>query len=297
MVPDSFAHWKHIIQQQVDSFLERHLPAPASTRSRLHEAMRYSVLAGGKRVRPLLVFAAGELTGASSTTLLPLAGAIELVHTYSLIHDDLPAMDNDTLRRGRPTCHVAFDEATALLAGDTLQALAFDWLAEPIPGLNPDTQLALVKVLAHASGYAGMAGGQAIDLMSVGHTLTLPELEQMHLMKTGALVRAAIQLGAHAGTLSSSVLDILDHFAKRVGLAFQVIDDVLDYEATSSTLGKTAGKDAAAAKPSYVSLLGLSEAKNFARELHLSATETLHPLGFAAQRLRDLADMLVNRSF
>lgn len=142
-----------------------------------------------------------------------------------------------------------------------------------------------------------MAGGQAIDLMSVGHTLTLPELEQMHLMKTGALVRAAIQLGAHAGTLSSSVLDILDHFAKRVGLAFQVIDDVLDYEATSSTLGKTAGKDAAAAKPSYVSLLGLSEAKNFARELHLSATETLHPLGFAAQRLRDLADMLVNRSF
>ena len=269
MAPNSFLDWTTSVQQQLETFLIHHLPTPAHAPSRLHEAIRYTVLGGGKRIRPLLVLASGELAGGATDTLVLLAAAIELIHVYSLVHDDMPVMDNDTLRRGKPTCHIAFDEATALLVGDALQTLAFEWISRPINGLTPDVQLAMVQQLAHASGCAGMAGGQALDLACVGQSLTLPELERMHLMKTGALIRAAIKLGALTGSLTVSDIDNLDHFAKRIGLAFQVIDDVLDYDANTTTLGKTVGKDAASAKPTYVSLLGLSAAKHFAYELSL----------------------------
>lgn len=300
MPPEStaFVGWMTSVQQRMESTLATLLPSPQMAPERLHEAMRYAVLEGGKRVRPLLVFAAGELVSADENNLARIAAAVEMIHAYSLVHDDLPCMDDDVLRRGKPTCHVAFDEATALLVGDALQTLAFEVIATPLPGVNATSQLEMACLLANASGHAGMAGGQAIDLASVGNELDLPELEFMHCLKTGALIRAAVLLGARAGqTLEPAALDKLDHFAKRIGLAFQVVDDVLDCEADTATLGKTAGKDAANNKPTYVSLMGLGEAKQFARDLREDAFAALEGFGSKADRLKALADYIVARSF
>ncbi|MDC7717737.1 polyprenyl synthetase family protein [Vogesella sp. DC21W] len=298
MANNTFTGWMTHTQQTVECTLEALLPNPARAPQMLHEAMRYSTLQGGKRVRPLLAFAAGELAGADAANVARVACAVEMIHAYSLVHDDMPCMDDDVLRRGKPTCHVQYDEATALLVGDALQTLAFDVLASPLAGVDAARQLAMVKLLAHASGHAGMAGGQAIDLSSVGTALNQPELEFMHMLKTGALIRAAVLLGAYCGqVLSDAENSALDHFAKRMGLAFQVVDDVLDCEADTATLGKTAGKDAANDKPTYVSLMGLGEAKQFARDLYDDALAALAPFGDRADRLKQLADYIVARSF
>lgn len=286
------------VQARMETALQRFLPATASVPERLHRAMRYAVLGGGKRVRPLLAFAAGELTQADPARVEVVAAAVEMIHAYSLVHDDLPCMDNDVLRRGRPTCHVEFDEATALLAGDALQPLAYQLLAEHEVADDPGTQLEMIGLLALASGSRGMAGGQAIDLASVGMALSLPELEFMHIQKTGALIRAAVVLGARCGSaLDKKQFDRLERYAKTVGLAFQVVDDVLDCAACTATLGKTAGKDAAQEKPTYVSILGLARARELAGELRAEAHAALAPLGAAAARLRELADFIVLREF
>ncbi|WP_435626225.1 polyprenyl synthetase family protein [Candidatus Ferrigenium straubiae] len=292
-----FQSWVAVHQARFEEVLRNLLPRADIAPQRLHEAMRYAVLDGGKRVRPLLAFAAGELAGAEQGRVDVAAAAVELIHAYSLVHDDMPCMDDDVLRRGKPTCHVQYDEATALLVGDALQTLAFQLLAEH--RLNDDTscQLEMVRLLAVASGSRGMAGGQAIDLAAVGKSLTLPELEFMHIHKTGALIRASILLGAHCGKVSAEQLDRLDRFGKLIGLAFQVVDDVLDCEADTATLGKTAGKDADSNKPTYVSLLGLQAAREMAQRLHREALETLEGFGAAAQRLRELADFIVLRKF
>jgi farnesyl diphosphate synthase len=293
-----FSSWVSTRQSHFEEVLKRLLPQAEVTPHRLHGAMRYSVLEGGKRVRPLLAYAAGELAGASAERVEIAAAAVELIHAYSLVHDDMPCMDDDVLRRGKPTCHVEYDEATALLVGDALQSLAFQLLSEH--RLSDDTarQLQMVKLLAVASGSRGMAGGQAIDLASVGKQLTLPELEQMHIHKTGALIRAAILLGAYCGNgLNEAQLDKLDRFGKLIGLAFQVVDDVLDCEADTATLGKTAGKDADNDKPTYVSLLGLQGAREMAQRLHHEALEALKDAGDSARRLRELADFIVLRKF
>jgi len=362
-----FQGWVATHQARFEEVLRNLLPRADIAPQRLHEAMRYAVLDGGKRVRPLLAFAAGELAGAEQGRADVAAAAVELIHAYSLVHDDMPCMDDDVLRRGKPTCHKQYDEATALLVGDALQTLAFQLLAEhrlngharfphpnPLPMSSPQSsggttshstrpgncpsqvagypasgrggererqsstlageganeslrefhanddaarQLEMVKLLALASGSRGMAGGQAIDLASVGKSLTLPELEFMHIHKTGALIRAAVLLGAHCGPVSAAQLAKLDHFGKLIGLAFQVVDDVLDCEADTATLGKTAGKDADNDKPTYVSLLGIQGARDMAQRLHREALETLAGFGDAAQRLRELADFIVLRKY
>ena len=292
-----FQGWVTANQVRFEEVLRGLLPRADIAPQRLHEAMRYAVLDGGKRVRPLLAFAAGELTGAETARMDVAAAAVELIHAYSLVHDDMPCMDDDVLRRGKPTCHVQYDEATALLVGDALQTLAFQLLAEHRLNDEAARQLKMVKLLAAASGSRGMAGGQAIDLASVGKSLTLPELEFMHIHKTGALIRAAILLGAHCGSVSAEQLAKLDHFGKLIGLAFQVVDDVLDCEEDTATLGKTAGKDADHDKPTYVSLLGIQGARDMAQRLHREALETLAGFGEAAQRLRELADFIVLRKF
>ena len=293
-----FQSWVAAHQARFEETLRNLLPRADIAPQRLHEAMRYAVLDGGKRVRPLLAFAAGELNGAEVARVDIAAAAVELIHAYSLVHDDMPCMDDDVLRRGKPTCHKQYDEATALLVGDALQTLAFQLLAEH--RLNDDAmrQLEMVRLLALASGSRGMAGGQAIDLASVGKSLTLPELEFMHIHKTGALIRAAVLLGAHCGSrLETAQMDKLDHFGKLIGLAFQVVDDVLDCEADTATLGKTAGKDADNGKPTYVSLLGIQDARDMAQRLHREALETLAGFGDSAQRLRELADFIVLRKY
>ncbi len=292
-----FSSWVSTRQSRFEDVLKRLLPQAEIAPQRLHAAMRYSVLEGGKRVRPLLAYAAGELSGAPVERVEIAAAAVELIHAYSLVHDDMPCMDDDVLRRGKPTCHVEYDEATALLVGDALQSLAFQLLSEQRLSDDAAKQLQMVKLLAVASGSRGMAGGQAIDLASVGKQLTLPELEQMHIHKTGALIRAAILLGAHCGNLNQAQLDKLDHYGKCIGLAFQVVDDVLDSEADTATLGKTAGKDADNDKPTYVTLLGAPAAKKMAAELHAEALDALVEFGAAAQRLRELADFIVMRKF
>lgn len=273
------------------------LPAADRAPQRLHQAMRYAVLDGGKRVRPLLVDAAGEVVGAPEPALRAAALAVEYVHAYSLIHDDLPCMDNDVLRRGKPTVHIAFDEATAMLAGDALQAEAFQAIAEA--PIEAGTRAALMAELAAAAGTRGMCGGQAIDLAAVGSSMSRAELEKMHGMKTGALLRAAVRMGALAGAADPAVLAPLDRYAHAVGLAFQVVDDVLDVEATSQDLGKTAGKDAQQGKPTYVSMLGLSAARQWAERLRQDAHGALDTLPAAAAaravRLRQLADFIVLR--
>ncbi len=293
----AFTEWMAATQARVEAALARQLPAADSIPARLHDAMRYATLGGGKRVRPLLAFAAGELTGAEPEKLEVVASAVELIHAYSLVHDDLPCMDDDVLRRGRPTCHVEFDEATALLVGDSLQTLAFELLAGQPLG-EPALQLEMIALLAHASGSRGMAGGQAIDLGSVGKTLNQPELELMHALKTGALIRAAVLLGALAGqALTADERSNLDRFAKRAGLLFQVVDDILDCTASTATLGKTAGKDEAADKPTYVSLLGLDAARSYADELRADALAALAIFGERAARLTQLADFICHRQF
>ena len=293
-----FSAWTAKVQSRVEAALERFLPAGKAAPQRLHEAMRYAVLGRGKRARPLLVFAAGELDGADPARLEVAACAVECIHAYSLVHDDLPCMDNDVLRRGKPTCHVEFDEATALLVGDSLQSLAFQLLAEHRLSDDAAIQVEMVRILAVASGSRGMAGGQAIDLASIGQTLTLPELEHMHIHKTGALIRASVALGARcSGALSPEQLARLDHYAKCVGLAFQVVDDVLDRESSTATLGKTAGKDAANNKPTYVSVLGNARAKALAEELRAEAQAAIAGMGERARRLSELADFIVLRKF
>jgi farnesyl diphosphate synthase len=269
---------------------------PQHAPARLHQAMRYAVLEGGKRVRPLLTFAAGELVGADPARLDVAACAVELIHSYSLVHDDMPCMDDDVLRRGKPTCHVEFDEATALLAGDALQSLAFQLLSERPLAESPQEQLRMLQLFAVACGSRGMAGGQAVDLDSVGKSLTLPELEYMHILKTGALIRASVLLGAHCGRgLSQGELDPLDRYGKYVGLAFQVVDDILDEESDSETLGKTVGKDEKDNNPTYTSLMGLAGARGFARELLADAHGALAAFDARADRLRPLAEFIVHR--
>jgi farnesyl diphosphate synthase len=286
------------VQAQMEAALARLLPAPHVAPARLHEAMRYATLEGGKRVRPLLAFAAGEAAGAPRERLEIVAAAVEMVHVYSLVHDDLPCMDDDVLRRGKPTVHVEYDEATAMLVGDSLQALAFQLLAEHTLSGDARAQLEMVKILAAACGSRGMAGGQQIDLESTGKALTLPELEFMHVHKTGALIRAAVLLGASCGNeLLPGVKEKLNKYAKAVGLAFQVVDDVLDSEASTATLGKTAGKDSRQGKSTYVSAMGLKRARDFAEELRADARHALDGLGDAARRLGELADFIVLRKF
>ncbi|SEN16674.1 polyprenyl synthetase family protein [Nitrosomonas marina] len=293
-----FQSWASHCQASIENFLDSRLPSVDCVPVRLHQAMRYAVLGGGKRVRPLLSFAAGELGQANAASVTVVAAAVELIHAYSLVHDDMPCMDNDVLRRGKPTCHVEFDEATALLTGDSLQTLAFELLAEKQLTNDAKTQLSMIKQLANASGSRGMAGGQAFDLDNVGKTLTLPELEFMHIHKTGALIRAAVMLGAHCSNqLNDEQLKKLDHFAKCVGLAFQVVDDLLDAEATTATLGKTAGKDAENNKPTYVSIMGIREAKERAEKLQQEADRILREFGDAALRLRQVTDFIIKREF
>lgn len=284
-------------QSRMETVLGALLPRAVIAPTRLHEAMRYAVVGGGKRVRPLLAFAAGEFSGADIERVHYAAAAVELIHSYSLVHDDLPTMDNDRLRRGKPTVHVEFDEATALLVGDALQSLAFETLAERTLADDPTRQLEMLRLLASATGSRGMAGGQAIDLYSIGKPLELEELEFMHIHKTGALIRASVLLGAHCGTLDAQGMARLDRYAKCIGLAFQVVDDVLDEEASTVTLGKTAGKDAADNKPTYVSLLGASRARDLAQELRADALAALTDYGDEATRLRELADFVVERGF
>ena len=289
-----FAAWMGAIQARVEAALKRSLPGAALAPARLHEAMRYATLEGGKRVRPLLTFAAGELADADPGRLEVAATAVELIHAYSLVHDDMPCMDDDVLRRGRPTVHVEYDEATALLVGDALQMLAFQLLAEPMRQMEPARQLDMVRTLAVAAGSRGMAGGQAIDLEATGKALTQAELEFMHVRKTGALISAAVKLGALcAGPCPAA----LEQYGHRVGLAFQVVDDVLDAEASTATLGKTAGKDSKQGKPTYVSAMGAARAKAFAEELRLAAHAALEGFGERALRLKQLADFIVLRKF
>jgi len=292
-----FQAWMGAVQARMEAALARLLPAGQITPARLHEAMRYATLEGGKRVRPLLAFAAGEVSGASAERLEIVAAAVEMIHAYSLVHDDLPCMDDDVLRRGKPTVHVEYDEPTALLVGDALQSLAFQLISENRLAENPSAQLEMVKLLAAATGSRGMAGGQQIDLESTGKALTLPELEMMHVHKTGALIRAAVLLGFLTGNnLQEAEKQKLDKYAKAIGLAFQVVDDVLDHEASTATLGKTAGKDAKQGKATYVSLMGISQAKALAQELRGKAHAALDGLA-GARRLGELADFIVLRKF
>ena len=295
-ISQDFNDWMRRVQSQMEDALATYLPTAAELPPRLHEAMRYAVLDGGKRVRPLLVYAAGDLFDADHVMLSRAAAAVEMIHAYSLVHDDMPCMDDDELRRGKPTVHVKYDEATALLVGDALQLQAFLVLSEGEPDVEPSRRLAMVRELARASGSYGMCGGQAIDLESVGLRLSLDELEQMHRMKTGALLRVSVQLGALAGKeLSAAEVGALNAYAKAIGLAFQVVDDVLDATADSVTLGKTAGKDAADNKPTYVSILGLEESKALAEQLRCDAHEALAPFADKARRLREIADLIVQR--
>ena len=291
----SFDGWMATVQAHVEEALASLLPPLGTEPARLHEAMRYAVLGGGKRVRPLLLFAAGGLFGAELAPLARAAAAVEMIHAYSLVHDDMPCMDDDALRRGKPTVHVAYDEATALLVGDALQAHAFAVLADA-PAVAPAQLLAMLRVLAHGAGPAGMCGGQAIDLASVGLHLTLGQLERMHQLKTGAMLHASVLLGALAGRdLNAVERGALGAYSNAIGLAFQVVDDVLDATADSATLGKTAGKDAAANKPTYVSILGLDASKLLAEKLRRAAHDALAPFGEKALRLRELADLIVQR--
>jgi farnesyl diphosphate synthase len=297
IIESDFQAWMGEVQARMESLLMRVLPPAHIAPARLHEAMRYATLEGGKRVRPLLAFAAGEVAAAAPERLDMVAAAVELIHAYSLVHDDLPCMDNDVLRRGKPTVHVEYDEATALLVGDALQSLAFQLLADQRLADDPRMQLEMVKTLAVAAGSRGMAGGQQIDLESTGKALSLPELEIMHIHKTGALIRAAVTLGAACGAADRHQKNALDRYAKAIGLAFQVVDDVLDYDASTSTLGKTAGKDSRQGKPTYVSALGVPRARELAGELRAEALAALEGLGERARRLAQLADFIVLRKF
>lgn len=290
--------WIAAVQQRAEAACERFLPAAAHDPDQLHQAMRYAVLGGGKRVRALLAYAAGAVARAPESRLDVVAAALECMHAYSLVHDDLPCMDDDVLRRGKPTCHVAFDEATALLAGDALQSLAFELLAAPALVDQTATQLKMVEMLAIAVGSRGMAGGQAADLANSGKRLDSVELEFMHIRKTGALIHASVLLGAHCGeTLTEAQLEALERYAKCIGLLFQVVDDILDAESDTATLGKTAGKDARQNKATYASVIGVPAARELADELYTEAIAALQIFDACAQQLRDLASYIARRSF
>jgi len=302
--PLDMSDWMRARLERVEHALDQWISVDASTDLEHHApaalmaAMRYAVLDGGKRLRPLLVFAAFEAVGGGQAdAALRAACAVELIHAYSLVHDDMPCMDNDVLRRGKPTVHVQFGEAVALLAGDALQALAFELLT-PQPGEVPPAQQArLCRLLSRAAGCTGMAGGQAIDLASVGLRLSEDQLREMHRLKTGALLQASVMMGAACGEPGPAASRALQTFGAAIGLAFQVVDDILDVTADSSTLGKTAGKDAEHDKPTYVSLMGLARARDYAQTLHDQALAALAESGLADTRsLRGLADMVVQRS-
>ena len=291
-----FPAWLAATQAQAETAVERYLPTTSTGQDTLHEAMSYVSVGGGKRFRPLLVAAAARLGAADAEALSQAMAAIEYVHVYSLVHDDMPEMDNDSLRRGKPTCHVQYDQATALLVGDALQTLAFDVLSRPV-NLPAAQQLQRVQVLARASGSEGMAGGQGIDLANVGKDLSLAQLQHMHGLKTGALIRAAVALGGlSCSDVSDALLADLDVYADKLGLAFQVIDDVLDCEQDTATLGKTAGKDEEANKPTYVKLLGLEGARTQATSLAEEAKAAVATYGDAAAALLGLADYVIKRN-
>lgn len=279
--------------------LAARLPAADAVPARLHAAMRYSVLGGGKRVRPALVFATGLTVGLAEEDVEAAACAIELVHVYSLVHDDLPAMDNDDLRRGRPTCHKAYDEATAILVGDALQPLAFQLLAnDPALPADPAVRLRLIELLAEASGTFGMAGGQAIDLSVQGKRLEIADVEEMHSRKTGALIRASVLMAALcAPALERRLYDALAGFAAPIGLAFQIQDDLLDVLGDTSTLGKATGADSERAKPTHPAVIGIARSQERVRLLHGQALDSLQPFGSRADPLRSLADWLLSRSY
>ena len=293
-----FKQYLETCQTRVDKALNQWLPEPSIQPEKLHQAMRYATFNGGKRVRPMLVYAAGQALGVIPEQLDGCASAVELIHAYSLVHDDLPAMDDDDLRRGSPTCHKAFDEATAILAGDALQTLAFHVLSkDPALTGDPGIRLQMIEALAVASGSRGMAGGQAIDLDAIGKSLDIAQLENMHIHKTGALIRASVSMGIlSAQNAPSGLTERLDHYAKCIGLAFQVQDDILDVESDTETLGKTQGKDKAQDKPTYPSLLGLQEARQHAQDLLDEALESLEAFDDKADPLRWLAAYIVQRS-
>jgi farnesyl diphosphate synthase len=290
---DDFSHWVHARQEDVEHALERWVPddSPAG----LGAVMRYAVLDGGKRLRPLLVMAAADAVSGDRASALRAAVAVELIHAYSLVHDDMPCMDNDVLRRGKPTVHVKYGEAQAMLAGDAMQALAFEVLT-PDSGMSPTLMSGLVRLLARASGHAGMAGGQAIDLASVGRTLDEASLRDMHRRKTGVLLQASVMMGAACGPADPTALAALSEYGAAVGLAFQVVDDVLDVTQDSAVLGKTAGKDIDQNKPTFVSMLGLEAARKYAHDLRDQAHAALARSGLGqAAYLACLADKIVER--
>lgn len=292
--PFVFKIWASAHQARIEQMLERTLPASNTLPQRLHEAMRYAVLGGGKRVRALLAYAAAELVSAPTQAADQAAAAVELIHAFSLVHDDMPCMDDDDLRRGKPSCHKAYDDATALLVGDALQSLAFECLSTQ----TSTHSLAQIKLLARATGSQGMCGGQSIDLQSTGQRLAVEALATMHQYKTGALIRAATLLGAYASShLSDESVQVLNDYSEQMGLAFQVVDDILDATTDTQTLGKTAGKDLAQAKSTYVTLLGLEEAQQLVTQLHQQTLSRLSPFGEEANALRGIATFICERSF
>jgi len=296
---DSFRVQLESWQARMESALAARLPGPEVVPARLHEAMRYSVLGGGKRIRPALLFAAARAVGRSEDEVEGAACAIELIHVYSLVHDDLPAMDDDDLRRGRPTVHKAYDEATGVLVGDALQTLAFQVLARDaaLPA-SPSTRLKLVELLADASGSFGMAGGQAIDLAAQGQRLNLAQVEEMHSRKTGALIRVSVMMAAAcASSLDSRVHEALAGFAAPIGLAFQIQDDLLDVLGDVTTLGKATGADSERSKPTHPAIIGIEASQERVRLLHAQALDALAPLGARADLLRSLADWLLARHY
>jgi farnesyl diphosphate synthase len=287
--------WQSACRERVEGVLHRVLPAEEREPARLHRAMRYAALGEGKRIRPLLVYATGDAIGVPAETLDAAAAAVELIHAYSLVHDDMPCMDDDALRRGKPTVHVKYGEAQAMLAGDAMQALAFEVLT-PEQGMAPALQAKLVALLARAAGHEGMAGGQAIDLASVGQRLDEAALRDMHRRKTGALLQASVVMGAACGTTTPTAWEALKDYGAAIGLAFQVVDDILDVTQASETLGKTAGKDLENNKPTYVTVLGMEAARRHADELREQALAALQRSGLGrTHRLAWLADKVVDR--
>lgn len=290
-----FASFAGQCQQRINNKLIQCLPDTDAPAERLCSAMRYSVLNGGKRIRPMLAYAAADAVGSINEATDAIAAAVELIHAYSLIHDDLPAMDNDDLRRGKPTCHIAFDEATAILAGDALQSLAFEQLTQ-LPDMDADTCLRLIRLLSVAAGAEGMVAGQAIDIEAADHALTLPELCHMHRKKTGALISASITMSAIAAGADKSQLNALEKFGHALGLAFQVQDDILDITSDTDTLGKKQGADEARNKPTFVSLLGLEQAKEKLSQLHCESLEALSGFDDKANHLRSIGNYIVSRN-
>lgn len=285
-------------RRRIEAAFERWLPGADTHPGRLHQAMRYAAMNGGKQIRPLLVYASGNAVDAAIDTLDDPACAIELIHVFSLVHDDLPAMDDDDLRRGKPTCHKAYDDATAILAGDALQSLAFYILSHSDRiRIDAERRLQMLETLSLASGSRGMAGGQAIDIASEGQQLTVAELEDMHIHKTGTLIRASVRLGAlSAPDATPEQLEQLDHYAKCIGLSYQIQDDILDIEGDTTTLGKTQGADAARNKPTYPALLGMEGAKQRARELHEQSLDSLSGFDQRADLLRRLSSYIIERT-